>query len=93
MNCVFLQNSWLSALPYIVMWIAAIFATQLADTVVARRIFKTVTVRKFCQAIGHIGCALALIAASYSGCDRALTVGLLTLAVGMNGAIYGGCVF
>lgn len=31
-----------------------------------------------------------LIAASYSGCDRVATVAFLTVAVGINGAIYAG---
>lgn len=74
------------------MWAAAIGITQLADHIIARRVLRTVTVRKLCQGIGHIGSALALIGASYSGCDRVLTVTLLTVAVGMNGAIYGGYV-
>jgi len=37
-----------------------------------------------------LGAALALIAASYSGCDRVLTVALLTVAAGVSGAAYGG---
>jgi ACS family sodium-dependent inorganic phosphate cotransporter-like MFS transporter 5 len=40
--------------------------------------------------LAHIGSALALIAASYTGCDRVLTVFLLTIAVGFNGTIYAG---
>jgi len=86
------QNSWLSALPYIMMWIASIFLTQIADTLISKKIFKTVVVRKACQSIAHIGSAILLIAASYSGCNRALTVTLLTLSVAVNGAIYGGYV-
>lgn len=77
-------------MPYLVMWIGAIATTQVADHVVGKKIFRTVSVRKFCQAVGHIGSACALIGASYTGCDRTLTVTLLTVAVGMNGAIYGG---
>lgn len=40
--------------------------------------------------IGHFGSAIALIAASYSGYDRNLAVALLTVAVGLNGATFGG---
>jgi hypothetical protein len=96
------------------MWISAIFLTQIADTLLSRKIFKTVVIRKACQSIGmstvaiydfcqmynvnlvyfvaHIGSAVLLIAASYSGCDRVVTVTLLTLSVAINGAIYGGYV-
>ena len=34
--------------------------------------------------------ACSLIATSYSGCDRQLTVALITIASGTNGAIYSG---
>lgn len=39
---------------------------------------------------GQFGPAIALIAASYTGCDPYLTVGILTVGVGLNGAIYSG---
>jgi len=38
----------------------------------------------------HIGAGIALIGASYSGCDKALTISLLTIAVGANGASFAG---
>lgn len=38
--------------------------------------------------IAHWGPAMALIGAAYSGCDRVLTVTLLTIAVGINGAAW-----
>lgn len=38
----------------------------------------------------HIGAGLALIGASYSGCDTSMTIFLLTLAVGLNGAAFAG---
>lgn len=40
--------------------------------------------------IGQYGPAVCLIIASYTGCNRVLTVFLLTLGVGLNGAIYSG---
>lgn len=48
-----LQNSWLSALPYIVMWILSIFITQIADLMISRGKARTVVVRKTCQSIGE----------------------------------------
>jgi hypothetical protein len=39
---------------------------------------------------GQFGPAIALIAASYTGCDPPLTVALLTIGVGLNGGIYSG---
>lgn len=43
----------------------------------------------FCDA-GQFGPAIALIAASYTGCNPPLTVALLTIGVGLNGGIYSG---
>lgn len=40
--------------------------------------------------LGQFGPAIALIAASYTGCDPYLTVAILTVGVGLNGAIYSG---
>lgn len=40
--------------------------------------------------LGQYSPAICLIIASYTGCNRALTVFLLTLGVGLNGAIYSG---
>lgn len=39
---------------------------------------------------GQFGPAIALIAASFTGCNPFLTVALLTIGVGLNGGIYSG---
>lgn len=39
---------------------------------------------------GQYGPGIALIAASYTGCNQYLTVAILTLGVGLNGGIYSG---
>lgn len=49
-----LQNSWLSALPYIVMWVLSIVITQIADLLIAKGKARTVVVRKACQSIGKV---------------------------------------
>lgn len=40
--------------------------------------------------LGQYGPAIALVAASFTGCDRWLTVAILTVGVGLNGGIYSG---
>lgn len=46
---------------------------------------------QFCfNLLGQYGPGLALIAASYTGCDRILTLAILTVGVGLNGGIYSG---
>lgn len=44
----------------------------------------------FFKSSGQYGPAIALVAASFSGCDRWLTVAILTVGVGLNGGIYSG---
>lgn len=44
----------------------------------------------FFSQIGQYGPAVALICASYTGCNQFLTVALLTIGMGLNGAIYSG---
>lgn len=39
---------------------------------------------------GQYGPAICLIIASYTGCDRVLTVAILTIGMGLNGGIYSG---
>jgi len=51
--------------------------------------FKSACVTLLCHA-GQFGPAIALIAASYTGCNPPLTVALLTIGVGLNGGIYSG---
>ncbi|CAG7718379.1 unnamed protein product, partial [Allacma fusca] len=43
------QNSWMSALPYLVMWIAAIVLVKIADLCVAKNYLETLNVRKLMQ--------------------------------------------
>lgn len=40
--------------------------------------------------LGQYGPAICLIIASYTGCDRVLTVAILTIGMGLNGGIYSG---
>uniref|UniRef100_A0A146LC76 Putative inorganic phosphate cotransporter n=1 Tax=Lygus hesperus TaxID=30085 RepID=A0A146LC76_LYGHE len=42
------------------------------------------------QKRGHMGPAIALVAASYTGCSPYSTVAILTIGVGLNGGIYSG---
>jgi len=81
------QNGLISSLPYFCMFLVAIIASQIGDYMRVKNLFSTRVVRKIFNSIGHWGPAVALIGASYSGCDRVLTVALLTIAVGLSGAV------
>ncbi|XP_049956052.1 putative inorganic phosphate cotransporter isoform X1 [Schistocerca serialis cubense] len=84
------ENGTLSALPYLAMWIFSIVASHAADWMISSRRFTHGVTRKIVNSIGQYGPAVALIAASYTGCDPTLTVALLTIGVGLNGGIYSG---
>ncbi|XP_046439306.1 putative inorganic phosphate cotransporter isoform X1 [Daphnia pulex] len=82
------QNSFVSALPYLAMWLFSLLCSTVADILISKQIFRVITVRKIFNSIGQYGPALALIGAGFIGCDTVAAVILLTLAVGLSGASY-----
>lgn len=87
--CIF-QNGILSALPYLAMWLFSLFISVIADWMISSNRFTHTSTRKIINSIGQYGPAICLIIAAYTGCDRVLTVALLTIGVGLNGGIYSG---
>ncbi|XP_067626518.1 putative inorganic phosphate cotransporter isoform X2 [Eurosta solidaginis] len=83
-------NGLLSSLPYLAMWLFSMFISIIADWMISSHRFTHTSTRKIINSIGQYGPGLALIAASYTGCDRALTLAILTVGVGFNGGIYSG---
>ncbi|KAH8421058.1 hypothetical protein KR222_006591 [Zaprionus bogoriensis] len=84
------SNGLLSSLPYLAMWLFSMFISVVADWMISSKRFSLMATRKIINSIGQYGPGLALIAASYTGCDRALTLAILTIGVGLNGGIYSG---
>lgn len=72
------------------MWLFSMFISVIADWMISSKRFTHTSTRKIINSIGQYGPAVCLIAASYTGCDRILTVALLTLGLGLNGGIYSG---
>lgn len=64
--------------------------SHVADWMISSGRFNHTITRKIINSIGQFGPAIALIAASYTGCDAWLTVSLLTIGLGLNGGIYSG---
>jgi Na(+)-dependent inorganic phosphate cotransporter len=83
-------NGTYSSLPYLAMWVFSMVASHIADMMISSEKFTHTVTRKIVNTIGQFGPAIALIAASYTGCDPYLTVAILTVGVGLNGAIYSG---
>ncbi|CAD7088901.1 unnamed protein product [Hermetia illucens] len=84
------ENGTLSALPYLAMWLFSMFISVVADYMISSERFTHTSTRKIINSIGQYGPGICLIAASYTGCDRVLTITLLTIGVGLNGGIYSG---
>ncbi|PVD32482.1 hypothetical protein C0Q70_07921 [Pomacea canaliculata] len=80
------ENGILSSLPYLVMWIVNFVAGPLADHLRKPNRLSTAVVRKLMVSVGLFGPAVALLVTTYlPGCQRTLTVSLLTLAMGFSG--------
>ncbi|KAJ8969638.1 hypothetical protein NQ317_009571 [Molorchus minor] len=84
------DNGILSALPYLAMWLFSIFISHVADWMLTKPYFNHTIVRKLINGIGQYGPAAALVWVSFTGCDKWVTVILLTIGVGLNGGIYSG---
>lgn len=63
---------------------------MIADWMISSGRFTHTITRKVLNSIGQYGPAICLIIASYTGCNRVLTVALLTIGLGLNGGIYSG---
>ncbi|XP_044754354.1 putative inorganic phosphate cotransporter isoform X1 [Coccinella septempunctata] len=84
------DNGFLSSMPYLAMWLFSIFISHVADWMLSKPYFTHTVVRKLINSIGQFGPAIALIGASFTGCNKWLTVAILTVGVGLNGGIYSG---
>ncbi|KAH1005449.1 hypothetical protein HUJ04_006438 [Dendroctonus ponderosae] len=84
------DNGFLSALPYLAMWIFSIMVSQIADWMLTKTYFSSTLVRKILNSIGQFGPAIALFIAAFTGCDKWVTVTLLTIGVGLNGGTNSG---
>lgn len=72
------------------MWMFAILISHVADWLLVHKDYSITVVRKIINGIGQYSPGIALIVASYTGCNPSLTVAVLTIGVGLNGGIYSG---
>uniref|UniRef100_A0A6A7G258 Sialin n=1 Tax=Hirondellea gigas TaxID=1518452 RepID=A0A6A7G258_9CRUS len=84
------KNAMLSALPYLLMWVISITSGFIADWVRSSGRLSTTTTRKIFNSIGHYGPCVCLVIVGYTGCHALMSVAALTVAVGLNGAIFSG---
>ncbi|XP_042238110.1 sialin-like isoform X2 [Homarus americanus] len=84
------HSGFISALPYLVMWLFSIAAGQVADHLRARGILSTTATRKIFNSIGIYGPMICLVLVGYAGCHKDAAIALLCGAVGLNGATLSG---
>lgn len=72
------------------MWISSIFLSMIADWLISTKKCSIGATRKIFNTIGQFGPAICLAVVSYTGCNRILTVFLLTIGISLNGGIYSG---
>lgn len=84
------QNGFFSALPYLAMWLFSIVISHVADWMISSGKCSHTATRKIINSIGQYAPAIALIAASYTGCNASATIAIITMGVGLNSAIYSG---
>ncbi|KAK3889501.1 hypothetical protein Pcinc_006473 [Petrolisthes cinctipes] len=84
------SSGFLSALPYLVMWVFSLVFSALIDRLLAANKLSIIAVRKMSMVIGLYGPMLGLVAMCFVNCDSILAMVMLCVAVGLNGAIYCG---
>nr|XP_023026033.1 putative inorganic phosphate cotransporter isoform X2 [Leptinotarsa decemlineata] len=84
------ENGMWSSLPYAVMWLVSIGSGWLCDWLVSSGYMGITFARKFFTSVASIGPAIFIMVASYSGCDKYLTVAMFTIAMGFMGTFYCG---
>ncbi|XP_023322825.1 putative inorganic phosphate cotransporter isoform X2 [Eurytemora carolleeae] len=83
-------NAFISALPYLLMWLFALFISFLTDFTIDHNLLSRNSARKVFNSVAFMLPGLFLILAGYSGCNVNTTIVFLTLAGGINGAHYSG---
>ncbi|XP_078595342.1 sialin-like [Branchiostoma floridae x Branchiostoma japonicum] len=85
------QDGFLSALPYLCMWLVQVLGGQLADKLREQQLFSTAAVRKLFNSLGMLLQGVFLVLAGYVSCHQQylgvlfLTVGIASSGLGMSG--------
>lgn len=76
----------ISALPYLArLFMATIFGT-IGDCILSRKLMTTTAIRKFFCLFSHVIPGILLVLLMYTGCSTALSVAMITMSMGFNGA-------
>lgn len=78
------QNGYLSALPYLLMWILIVIFSWISDYINAHDLMSKTNQRKMWNSIAHWGGALALFSLYFFGTSVTGAMILLTTALAVN---------
>ncbi|KAG8226678.1 hypothetical protein J437_LFUL005492 [Ladona fulva] len=84
------ENSGLSSVPFLCMWLFSIVASNRLDWASSNKYITTTVARKLATATASIIPGICLVAVSFVGCDRVLAVLFMTIAVMCIGAMFSG---
>lgn len=76
----------IAALPYLARLSLATVFGVIGDYILARKAMTTIVIRKFFTLFSHIIPGLLLVLLVYAGCSTVLSVALITMSMGFNGA-------
>ncbi|GFS71803.1 inorganic phosphate cotransporter [Nephila pilipes] len=75
----------MAAMPNIAEALILIFTSMISDRLLKKQVFSATGIRKTCISIGLFGFAFCISLVTVSGCQRAATVLLMVLALGLSG--------
>ncbi|KAK9720159.1 Major Facilitator Superfamily [Popillia japonica] len=84
------ENAVLTAVPFLCMWIFSILLSKTLDTLRAKNIISTTFARKTATLTASIVPTVCFVALCYIGCQRSLSVFLMTIAIMSIGGMYCG---
>ncbi|KPJ13856.1 putative transporter C38C10.2 [Papilio machaon] len=76
----------ISALPYLARLFSATIFGAVGDCILSKQLMTTTAIRKFFCLFSHILPGVLLILLVYTGCSTALSVTMITMSMGFNGA-------
>ncbi|XP_047535676.1 sialin-like [Vanessa atalanta] len=76
----------ISALPYLARLFMATIFGAVGDCILAKKLMTTTVIRKFFCLFSHVLPGVLLVLLMYTGCSTALSVAMITMSMGFNGA-------
>nr|CAG4648619.1 EOG090X04X8 [Polyphemus pediculus] len=84
------ENSLLSAVPYLSLWVFSLVWSNLLDLAKSKGWLTTTSVRKISTGVASLLPALCFVGVSFAGCDRNFAVALMTLGTMFMAGMYCG---